>query len=228
MEDKSYSVEDRHEKATTAAGICHIFSVGTMAPNDYSPVGEPEPIFQEPMFPEHEPAVDGADARKSFLSVDIHEVNNGRTTPEFNLPTANSWGESSNSTARKEEKEQSVHSQDSTSKTLQLSANGSWAFEIISLLVSAAAVAGIIVVLAHFDNRPLPDWPLNITLNTLIALLSTLANANLAIPLQSGLSQLKWIRFKAGRAPLTDMEAFDDASRGTWGAILLLVKARGG
>lgn len=199
-----------------------------MAPTDYSPVGEPEPIFHERMFSEHAPAVDSAEARKSFLSVDIHEVNNDRTIPEFNLPTVNSWGESSNSTARKEETENSVQSKESTSKTLQLSANGSWAFEIVSLLVSAAAVAGIIVVLAHFDSRPLPEWPLNITLNTLIALLSTLANANLAIPLQSGLSQLKWIRFKAGRAPLTDMEAFDDASRGTWGATLLLLKARGG
>ena len=201
-----------------------------MAPANYSPVGEPEPIFHGPMFPEHEPAVDGAEARKSFLSVDIHDVDNGRTTPEFNLPSANSWSQSSNSTARKEEteKKSSVHSQDSTSKTLQLSANGSWALEIVSLFVSAAAVAGIIVILAHFNNRPLPEWPLNITLNTLIALLSTLANANLAIPLQSGLSQLKWIRFKAGRAPLTDMEAFDDASRGTWGALLLLLKARGG
>jgi len=113
-------------------------------------------------------------------------------------------------------------------KRTVFSKTGSWTFEVISLIVALAAVASIVGVLAHFDGRALPDWPYDITLNALVALLATVANANLAIPLQSGLSQLKWIRFKAGRAPLADMELFDEASRGTWGAIKLLAKARGG
>ncbi|KAF2720316.1 hypothetical protein K431DRAFT_321182 [Polychaeton citri CBS 116435] len=108
------------------------------------------------------------------------------------------------------------------------SKTGTWTFEIISLLVATGAVAGIIGVLGYFDGHALPDWPLGITLSALIALLATVANANLAATLQSGISQLKWIRFKAGRAPLSDMEAFDEASRGVWGSMKLLVLARGG
>ena len=169
-----------------------------------------------------------ADGRKGFQSVDIHDAFERNDTPEPNLHTKSSRSESLNSTMLKEETTSSLHSQRSSLKSLRISKSGSWVFEIVSFSVSAAAVASIIGVLAHFNGRSLPTWPLNITLNTLIALLATIANANLAIPLQSGLSQLKWIRFKATCTPLSDMEIFDDASRGTWGAVKLLVKARGG
>lgn len=83
-------------------------------------------------------------------------------------------------------------------------------------------------VLARFENRPLPDWPYYITLNALIALLAAVALATMSVSLQNGISQLKWIRFKESRAPLADMETFDEASRGTWGALKLLATARGG
>ena len=105
---------------------------------------------------------------------------------------------------------------------------GSWLLEIVSLLASALSIAMIIGILFYFDGRALPDWPNGITLNTLIALLTAIANASIAAPLSSGLSQLKWIHFKQERRPLTDMELFDDASRGVYGAMKLLVFAHGG
>ncbi|KAK1491302.1 hypothetical protein CCUS01_03087 [Colletotrichum cuscutae] len=40
---------------------------------------------------------------------------------------------------------------------------------------------------------------------------------------------IEWIHFKTRREPLSDMEeVFDDASRGTWGALMMLIKLRGG
>lgn len=105
---------------------------------------------------------------------------------------------------------------------------GSWLLEIISLLASISAIAAIVGVLAHFNGQSLPHWPEQITLNTLVALLSALATASIAAPLSSGLSQLKWIRFKGPHRPLTDMVLFDDASRGFYGSIKLLVFGRGG
>jgi hypothetical protein len=104
----------------------------------------------------------------------------------------------------------------------------SWAFEIITIFFAFGAVGGIIGVLAQFNNRPLPDWPYYITLNALISLLATVAIATTSISLHNGISQLKWIHFKESKVPLTDMEIFDEASRGTWGALKLLVTARGG
>ncbi|KAH6648926.1 hypothetical protein BKA67DRAFT_594282 [Truncatella angustata] len=77
--------------------------------------------------------------------------------------------------------------------------------EVTTIVLAFAAVGGIMGVLAHFNNRSLSDWPYYVTLNALIALLAA-----------------------ESRAPLADMEAFDEASRGTWGALKLLATARGG
>jgi Protein of unknown function (DUF3176) len=105
---------------------------------------------------------------------------------------------------------------------------GSWTVEIISFVIALLSLAAVVGVLVHYNGKPLPSWPTGMTLNTLIALLTAIANAGLASPLQQGLSQLKWINFKRESRPLTDMEAFDDASRGIWGSIRLLVMGRGG
>lgn len=108
------------------------------------------------------------------------------------------------------------------------SKNGTWTYETISMVVAFGAVASIIAVLAAYDGKPLPSWPHWITLNALIAILATVATASMSVPLSGGLGQLKWIRFKQGRAPLSDMEVYDDASRGAFGAVNMLVARRGG
>ena len=105
---------------------------------------------------------------------------------------------------------------------------GSWTFEVASLSLAVGAVVSIIAILAHFDGKPLPSFPSTITLNAVIAVLTTVANASLAVPLSSGLGQLKWERVKAGYAPLRDMEYIDEASRGALGALNLLRRRRGG
>ncbi|ROW15538.1 hypothetical protein VPNG_02334 [Cytospora leucostoma] len=116
----------------------------------------------------------------------------------------------------------------SSVKSIKWTKTGTWTFEIVSLFFAMAAVASIIAVLAYFDNKPLPSWPYKITLNAVIAVLTTVANAAMAVPLSSGLGQLKWERFKMGYAPVTDMEVLDDASRGALGALNMLRKLRGG
>ncbi|KAF6830440.1 hypothetical protein CPLU01_07366 [Colletotrichum plurivorum] len=113
-------------------------------------------------------------------------------------------------------------------KPEKFSNSGTWTFEIASLCIAVVAAAAIIGVLAAYDGRPLASWKFQITINAVIALLATVATATMAVVLSSGLSQLKWIHFKIRREPLSDMEVFDDASRGTWGALMMLFKLRGG
>ncbi|KAI1263529.1 hypothetical protein F5Y18DRAFT_418194 [Xylariaceae sp. FL1019] len=103
-----------------------------------------------------------------------------------------------------------------------------WRHEIITIIIALAAVGAILGVLARFNGHALPDWPYYITLNALIAVLAAVATANITVGLQSSMSQLKWIRFTESRAPVIEMEAFDEASRGVWGAIKLLARAGGG
>lgn len=191
----------------------------------YVPVAQPQLVGAEHDMESQPTAYEGAAGRKSFDEINVHEVSPGETTPRSGTLR---WSDP-NTDASKTEKDRLSRESSLKSKTVStFSKTGTWTLEIISLLIAAAAVAGIVGTLGHFDGRALPDWPFDITLSALIALLATIANANLAVPLQSGLSQLKWIRFKAGRAPLSDMEIYDEASRGTWGALKLLVKARGG
>ncbi|KAL0465208.1 hypothetical protein QR685DRAFT_508311 [Neurospora intermedia] len=133
---------------------------------------------------------------------------------------------------RKHANRQSDVSTSSSKSDSKLSAifskNGTWTYETISMFVALGAVASIIAVLATYDGQPLPSWPHWITLNAVIAILATVATASMSVPLSSGLGQLKWIRFKQGRAPLSDMEIYDDASRGALGAVNMLARARGG
>ncbi|KUJ22655.1 uncharacterized protein LY89DRAFT_307003 [Mollisia scopiformis] len=102
-----------------------------------------------------------------------------------------------------------------------------WFPEVVCLIIGFASIGAIIGVLAHYNDRTLPQWPYSITLNTIIALLTALANGTLAVPLSNGISQLKWDRFKKDRTVLTDMDLFDQASRGPLGAFNLIARAPG-
>ncbi|KAF2828242.1 hypothetical protein CC86DRAFT_207108 [Ophiobolus disseminans] len=137
------------------------------------------------------------------------------------------WSSSTNTTTVTSEIS-SLQSDPKSGRKAALSRNGTWTFEILALAVALGAVASIIGVVFRYNGRALPDWPHDITLNALIALLATVANATMSVCLSSGLSQAKWIRFKQRAAPLSDMEAFDDASRGSWGSMKLLTTAKGG
>ncbi|KAF8856529.1 hypothetical protein BDZ45DRAFT_594092 [Acephala macrosclerotiorum] len=96
-----------------------------------------------------------------------------------------------------------------------------WLLEFLGCLFSLLCAVAIIIVLKVYDGKPLPKLPQGITLNTILALFTTLAKAGLMIPISEALSQLKWVWFKEER-PLVDFETFDQASRGPIGGIKLL------
>lgn len=82
----------------------------------------------------------------------------------------------------------------------------------------------IIVVLAHFDQRGLPDWPLSITLNSFLAFFTTLIKATFMLPVSTAISQMKWSWFLQDR-PIYDFHIIDQASRGLRGSFMLLWRA---
>lgn len=101
-----------------------------------------------------------------------------------------------------------------------------WIFEAVAWLLSAVTLAIIIITVALTDGKPLPAWPMNITLNSFISFMTTLMKASAAIPVAECISQLKWLWFrKAGT--VCDIQTFDEASRGTWGSAKLLLITRG-
>ncbi|KAF2438951.1 hypothetical protein P171DRAFT_328896, partial [Karstenula rhodostoma CBS 690.94] len=98
-----------------------------------------------------------------------------------------------------------------------------WLIEIISWTFSALSMVGIIIVLYHYQHRPLPRWPLGLTLNAYISVLAKVSGAALLLPVSEALGQLKWIWFRVNGDKSTqskkmwDFELFDNASRGPWG-----------
>ncbi|KAI0871872.1 hypothetical protein GGS24DRAFT_503389 [Hypoxylon argillaceum] len=116
----------------------------------------------------------------------------------------------------------------SSAKGRLFSTDGTWIPEITAVTISLGAVGSILGILAKFNGHALPEWPYYITLNALIALLAAVTTATMNISVQNSMSQLKWIRFNESRTRLSDMDAIDEASRGTLGSIKLLFTLRGG
>ncbi|KAL1905955.1 hypothetical protein Sste5344_008344 [Sporothrix stenoceras] len=100
-----------------------------------------------------------------------------------------------------------------------------WVWETWFCFLSFASFITIVAVLGSYDGNALPQLPLHISLNTLIALLATLAKAALMIPIAESISQWKWNWFRTNRN-LADFQTFDLASRGLWGSVSLIGKTR--
>ncbi|KAF1952530.1 hypothetical protein CC80DRAFT_479340 [Byssothecium circinans] len=102
-----------------------------------------------------------------------------------------------------------------------------WLLEIICWLVSAVSMATIVGFLIYYKNKKIPNWPGSLTLNAFIAILSKISGAALILPVSEALGQLKWSWFQGHSKTMWDFEIFDNASRGPWGAFLLLIRTKG-
>lgn len=98
-----------------------------------------------------------------------------------------------------------------------------WLFEISSWLVAAVCMGAIVGIYVHVDARDMVDCE---TLLTLVNILGKVASAALIVPTSEALGQLKWNWFNKSNA-MWDFEIFDKASRGAWGATLLLFRTKG-
>lgn len=101
-----------------------------------------------------------------------------------------------------------------------------WLPEIFWCVTGIACIVVLVTVLQYYDNKPLPNWPLGLTLNTVVAFISTFCRTSFVVPVVQSLSQYKWNWYKSPR-PLKDFKIFDEASRGPWGSLKLLFATRG-
>jgi len=100
-----------------------------------------------------------------------------------------------------------------------------WIWEICAMLVSLLSMLAIVLVLRLHEGRPLPTWPFSITINSLVSVFATIMKATMLVPIAAGISQAKWHWFRQLH-PLNDIEVYDQASRGPWGALKLLWNIR--
>ncbi|KAK4221574.1 hypothetical protein QBC38DRAFT_504783 [Podospora fimiseda] len=100
-----------------------------------------------------------------------------------------------------------------------------WILDILCITAGLAAFITIIVVLALFNQKQLPNWPLKISLNTLLAFLAIVAKAAFMVPVSPAISQTQWSWFSRER-PLHNFHLLDQASRGPLGSIKLALRDR--
>lgn len=104
--------------------------------------------------------------------------------------------------------------------------NDTWLPEYIAIVTSAVFFGVLIVLLAHYDGRPIFDSGV-ITLNTITSILSNISKGCLLLAVAEALAQWKWIAFSQRRRPLVEFERFNQASRGAMGSIRLLLHPHG-
>ncbi|KAF6795338.1 hypothetical protein CSOJ01_13495 [Colletotrichum sojae] len=101
-----------------------------------------------------------------------------------------------------------------------------WVFELFCILLSILLFISILVVLYKFSDQELPDWPFGATLNSFLALFTTMSKAAFMIPVSVAISQTQWAWISKRPRPLYDVHVIDQASRGTWGSLVLLWRFR--
>lgn len=112
-----------------------------------------------------------------------------------------------------------------------------WYLELLSSLLSLACMLAMVGILFKYQNRLISSWPYSsFSLNSVIALLATVARSSLMVSVAASIGQRKWRWFlpkKYGRKasaaesperPFRDFEVFDDSSRGLLGSIMLIGK----
>jgi hypothetical protein len=101
-----------------------------------------------------------------------------------------------------------------------------WWWEIGAALLSMTSMLLIIVVLVKVQDKPLANWNFAIQPASLIAVLTTIGKTAMLLAVAESISQLKWLYFDRPR-PLVRFQEFDEATRGPWGAFVLICGTRG-
>ncbi|KAI0380864.1 hypothetical protein F5Y04DRAFT_271275 [Hypomontagnella monticulosa] len=97
----------------------------------------------------------------------------------------------------------------------------SWKWEFANCLLLLATPFIIFATLYPHDGQPLPQWPFQISANTLLSVYSMVLRASLSFIVVSCIGQLQWNWFSRSR-PLYDLVRYDNAGRGAWGSLALL------
>ncbi|KAK3339649.1 hypothetical protein B0T25DRAFT_560343 [Lasiosphaeria hispida] len=97
-----------------------------------------------------------------------------------------------------------------------------WGSELLAALLSMISFVSIAITLKVYEGHELPQLPADITLNTLISILSTIAKSLLIYAVSAAIGQSKWDWYDERPHMLADLETFDEASRGPLGAVMVL------
>lgn len=99
-----------------------------------------------------------------------------------------------------------------------------WTWEILLCVTSSSVLASIVTILAEVNDRSQEEWSFQITLNSLVNILSIIFRACLASTAAEVISQQKWIWFWSAPTPgrpIGQVQTFEEG-RSFLGALKLL------
>jgi hypothetical protein len=88
-------------------------------------------------------------------------------------------------------------------------------------------MAAVVIVLSQVNGLSLASWSFPIQPNSLVSVFITLSKSALMAAVGGVISQSKWMQFSKP-TPIIQLWKFDDASRGPWGSLDLLLDLRKG
>ncbi|KAK3345797.1 hypothetical protein B0T25DRAFT_461784, partial [Lasiosphaeria hispida] len=101
-----------------------------------------------------------------------------------------------------------------------------WTLEFLSLVLSVASLLAAALVLARYNGKPLAEWGFVTSINTIISVLGVICKATVAFAVSSAFGQHKWNWFRARHDEMRVFVKFEEASRGPWGSMNLLLWSR--
>jgi hypothetical protein len=194
----------------------------TQTPHRWGLPPRPRPRFAPippPPPPKDSELLDKKSTSHPKLGLGIDHAPENMSSSPIRSPTAKGQERTSNMAQRFEERIWRYNSSRNAVKR--------WILEIISWTISAICMGAVIGVLLILKDQRVPKWPLGLTLNAFIAVFSRISSAALLLPTSEALGQLKWSWFQGDSKKMWDFEIFDNASRGPWGSILLLMRTKG-
>jgi hypothetical protein len=103
----------------------------------------------------------------------------------------------------------------------------SWALEFVSLSLSVVIIAAQIAVLLWVKDKPYyKTWKAPLSINTILAILTTACKSTQLHAVSEAIGQVKWVDFKTAPRRLSKFEIYDSSSRGPLGATNFILRVR--
>jgi hypothetical protein len=103
----------------------------------------------------------------------------------------------------------------------------SWWRELLAISISIASLIATVGVLLTYQHQPLSSWHFHYLPNSVVSQLTTITRSALMFSTASCVSQLSWLHFQQKPRVLSELQAFDSASRGPAGAAFMLMTPAG-
>lgn len=97
----------------------------------------------------------------------------------------------------------------------------SWALEYSGMVLSVACLIAIFILLSRLDNQPSAAWQSYFSIQTTLSIIATALKGATLLATTSAFGQLKWAWYCQSQQ-LSQLQTFDNASRGPFGAFQLL------